>query len=61
MSMTSQDYYLQGNVHRKNGDFALAMNAYMEAIRLDKDSPAVEALKMLEHIMNFYHKDLYNP
>jgi hypothetical protein len=33
----------------------------MEAIALDPESPAVEAKKMLEDILDFYHKDAYNP
>lgn len=59
--MTSLEYYLEGNAHRKRGDFAAAMNSYSEAIRLDAGSPAVAARQMLENIMNFYCKDLYNP
>jgi len=59
--MTASEYYQLGNQHRRNGDYQAAMNAYMEAIALDADSPAVEALRMLQDIMNFYHKDSYNP
>jgi tetratricopeptide (TPR) repeat protein len=59
--MTSEEYYLEGNEHRKQGDFGKAMCCYMEAIRLDADSPAVAAKEMLEDIMNFYCKDYYNP
>jgi hypothetical protein len=59
--MTANDYYLKGNECRKRGDFASALNNYMEAIRLDADSPAVEAKRMLDDIMNFYCKDFYNP
>lgn len=59
--MTSLEFYLEGNEHRKRGDFAAAMNCYAESIRLDADSPAVEARKMIEDIMNFYCKDYYNP
>lgn len=59
--MTAEEYYQQGNDLRRRGDYQAAMNAYMEAIALDADSPAVEALRMLQDIMNFYHKDSYNP
>ena len=59
--MNSQDYYLQGNQYRREGNFQQAMNSYMEALALDPDSPAKESLKMLTDIMNFYHKDAYNP
>lgn len=54
-------FYQLGNDLRRRGDYQAAMNAYMEAIALDPDSPAVEALCMLQDIMNFYHKDSYNP
>ena len=54
-------YYKLGNDHRRRGDYQAAMNAYMEAIALDPDSPAVEALRMLQDIMDYYCKDVYNP
>lgn len=59
--MTAQEYYKQGNEYRRNGNFQQALNCYMEAISLDAGSPAVEAKKMLEDILNFYNKDVYNP
>ena len=59
--VTPEEYYQQGNDLRRRGDYQAAMNAYMEAIALDPDSPAVEALRMLQDIMNYYCKDVYNP
>jgi tetratricopeptide (TPR) repeat protein len=59
--MTAEEYYQKGNEHRRRGDWQGALNNYMEAIALDPDSPAVEAKQMLEDILNFYHKDYYNP
>ncbi|MDE5784042.1 MAG: tetratricopeptide repeat protein [Prevotella sp.] len=59
--MTAQEYYEQGNAYRKQGQWHEAINNYIEAIRLDPDSPAVEAKQMLDDIMNFYCKDMYNP
>ena len=59
--MTSEDYYLQGNGYRRQQDWQSAINCYIEAIRLDADSPAVEAKRMLDDILNYYHKDAYNP
>jgi hypothetical protein len=38
-----------------------AINNYIQAIALDPDSPAVEAKRMLDDIMAFYCKDMYNP
>jgi len=60
-TMNSEEYYKQGNEYRRQGDFQQAMNCYLEAIALDPESPAVEAKKMLDDIMNFYCKDMYNP
>lgn len=59
--MTAQEYYQAGNSHRQQGNFQLAINCYLEAIALDPQSPAVEAKQMLDDILNFYHKDSYNP
>ncbi len=59
--MTAEEYYLQGNAYRQQGNFAEAINCYIQAGRLDPDSPAVEAKRMLDDIMNFYCKDMYNP
>lgn len=53
--------YQTGNAFRKKGDFQQALNCYMEAIELDEESPAVEAKQMLDDILNFYCKDIYNP
>lgn len=59
--MTAADWYLQGNDHRRRGDWQKALNCYMEAIDLDPESPAVEARQMLIDILDFYNKDAYNP
>jgi outer membrane protein assembly factor BamD (BamD/ComL family) len=53
--------YKKGNECRKRGSFHEAINYYIEAARLNPDSPAVEAKKMLDDIMAFYCKDMYNP
>ncbi len=59
--MTAEDYYQQGNAYRKEGRWHDAINSYIQAIALDPDSPAVEAKRMLDDILAFYHKDAYNP
>ena len=59
--MSAEDYYRQGNDYRRQGNFAEAINCYIEAARLDPGSPAVEAKRMLDDIMAFYCKDMYNP
>ncbi|MBQ7424498.1 MAG: tetratricopeptide repeat protein [Prevotella sp.] len=59
--MTSEEYYRQGNEYRRQGDYQQAINCYLEAIALDPGSPAVEAKQMLDDILNYYCKDIYNP
>jgi len=59
--MTAEEYYIKGNEYRRQGNWQEALNNYLEAIDLDPESPAVEAKRMIEDILNFYHKDAYNP
>ena len=59
--MTAEEYYQLGNEYRQQGNWQEAINHYMEAIELDPASPAVEAKQMLEDILNYYNKDMYNP
>lgn len=59
--MTAEEWYRKGNEHRRRGEFAEALNCYMESIALDPESPAVVAKQMLDEQYSFYYKDLYNP
>lgn len=59
--MTAEEWYQKGNEYRKQGDWKHAIDCYLEAIEFDAESPAVEAKKMIDDILNFYHKDAYNP
>lgn len=59
--MNSRELYEQGNDYRRQGNWQEAINSYLQAIELDPDSPAVEAKAMLDDILNYYHKDAYNP
>ena len=59
--MTAEEYYQQGNAYRKQGLWHEAINCYIHAAQLDPDSPAVEAKRMLDDIMAYYNKDMYNP
>lgn len=59
--MTADEYYQLGNEYRRKGDWKYALDNYMEAIELDSESPAVEAKRMLDDIMSYYCKDMYNP
>ena len=55
-----EPYYLLGNAYRKQGNWQLALNNYLEAIDRTPDSPAVQAHQMMMDILNFYNKDMYN-
>ena len=59
--MNAEEFYRQGNRYCKEGKWQQAMNSYLEAIALNPHSPAVEAKEMLDSIMEFYCKDIYNP
>ncbi len=59
--MTADEYYKLGNEYRRRGDWKHAIDNYLEAIELDPQSPAVEAKQMIDDILNFYCKDIYNP
>ena len=59
--MTAEEWYQKGNEARKQSQWHEAINCYIQAIELDPESPAVEAKGMLEDIMAYYNKDMYNP
>lgn len=59
--MTAEQHYKEGNECRRRGDWQGAINHYIAATQLDPESPAAEAKRMLDDILNFYHKDAYNP
>ena len=59
--MTADDWYQKGNEARKQGLWHEAINCYIQAAEIDPNSPAVEAKRMLDDILAFYHKDAYNP
>ena len=59
--MTADEYYKLGNEYRRRGDWKHAIDNYLEAIELDPQSPAVEAKQMIDDILIFYCKDIYNP
>ncbi|MCM1109420.1 MAG: tetratricopeptide repeat protein [Clostridium sp.] len=54
-------FYLRGNAFRKKSNWQEAINNYLQAVAINPDSPANSALEILNSIMNFRHKDLYNP
>jgi len=58
---SDEAYFLRGNAYRKEANYREALNNYLSAMELKPDSPARQAHDMLMEILEFYHKDLYNP
>lgn len=56
-----QALILRGMTYWKCGERAKAINDYNAAIRLNPDSEAVELRSQAYSILDFYHRDLYNP
>ena len=57
---SDEPYYLLGNAYRKQGNWQLALNHYLEAIERNPDSPATTAKKMVMDSLESYNKDMYN-
>ena len=38
----------------------MAINNYLEALNINPDSPAKQALEIANDILDFYNKDMYN-
>ena len=53
-------FYLLGNAWRKKGNWKMAMDNYLEAVTLNPESPAAQALDIANEILDFYNKDMYN-
>ena len=53
-------FYLLGNAWRKKGNWQMAMNNYLEAVHLNPESPAAQALDIANEILAFFNKDMYN-
>ena len=60
VSSEDEPFYLLGNAYRKQGNWQMALNNYLEAIERNPESPAVQAHQMMMDILNFYNKDMYN-
>ncbi|MGN1245729.1 MAG: tetratricopeptide repeat protein [Muribaculaceae bacterium] len=56
-----QAHYMLGNAYCRLSDWRNATASYQRAIELNPDSPAVEADKKIQEILNFYCHDLFNP
>ncbi len=58
--LSDRAYYLLGNAYRKKGDWQGAINNYLEAMAINPESPAANAYRMANDILDFYNKDMYN-
>lgn len=58
---TADTYYQRGRLNWKLQQHGAAISDYEAAAQLDPQSPAVQALDMSRQVMDFYHKDRYNP
>lgn len=54
-------WYEAGRLNWRLGRRAAAITAYNHAAALNPASPAVEALSLVNSIMDFYNPDLLNP
>jgi outer membrane protein assembly factor BamD (BamD/ComL family) len=59
--MTAQEWYERGNEFRRNSDWQHAIECYNHATEIDPTSPAAKAREMLNNILNYYCKEMYNP
>lgn len=57
----AEAHYLRGRAYAKIGDLTGSVNEYYEAVALDANSPAAQAIEASNQIMAFYHRDRYNP
>ncbi len=57
----AERFYQEGNRYRQQSDWQHALECYNQAIALNPASPAVKAKEMLDNILNYYCKEMYNP
>lgn len=57
---TAQTFFELGCAYRKKGNWQEAINNYRKGADLSPDSPAADALEMMNDILNFYNKDMFN-
>lgn len=52
--------YLKGKVHMKQSDWGNAISFFLKSEELEPNGPARQCRMMLNDIMAFYNKDMYN-
>jgi hypothetical protein len=45
----------------KRSDWSGSLKNFRRSAALEPDGPASDSCTMIEEILNFYHKDMYNP
>lgn len=58
--LTAQLFYLEGKLHMKRSNWGEAISCFLKADEMEPDGPAKQCLLMLNDIMAFYNKDMYN-
>ena len=57
----AHSYYLKGKICMKRSDWSGSLENFRRSAALEPDGPAADSCTMIEEILNFYHKDMYNP
>ena len=58
---TGEVFFWKGRIAMKQSRWGEAISFFQQAENLDGHPAAAECRNMLNDILNFYHKDLYNP
>ena len=59
-NLSAQLFYLEGKLQMKRSNWGKAISCFLKAEEMDPEGPAKECLLMLNDIMAFYNKDMYN-
>ena len=51
---------MRGNAYWKLQDWKNCLDSYAMAVAVNPESPAAEARRMVEEILQFFNKDMYN-
>lgn len=57
----AQQFLDEGLQHAQHSEWGKAISCFKRALTLDPDSPAAAHLEMLNSILDYYHKDNFNP
>lgn len=57
----ADSFFKRGELKSKLGMQAAALSDFVAAAHLDPNGPGAAAADMMRSILDFYHRDLYNP